>query len=184
MDYIESINNFIPLCKQEEEDKKIILNLYKKYGDFLLDRKCKDAHFSSSAIVLDKNKEYVLFAYHNIYKSWSWLGGHVDLESDFFQVADKEIREESGIKNIKPISNKIISIEVLPVQQHIKNGKLIKEHIHLNVSYVFIGDKNDFIQNKPDENSDVKWIKVDDIDKYCSEEIMKPIYHKIINRVR
>lgn len=45
-------------------------------------------------------------------------------------------------------------------------------------------DKNDFIQNKPDENSGVKWIKVDEIDKYCSEEIMKPIYHKIINRLR
>ncbi len=184
MNFIKFIEEFIPLCRQEEIDKEIILKLYKKHGDFLLDRKCEEAHFSSSAIVLDENKEYVLFAYHNIYKSWSWLGGHVDLESDFLKVAAKEIREESGIKNIKPLSNKIVSIEVLPVPQHNKNGNLIKEHLHLNVTYIFIGDKNDYIKNNPDENSDVRWIKIADINKYCNEEIMKKIYQKIINRVR
>ena len=93
-DYIKDIKDYIPLNKQEEKDKEIILKLYEKYGDKLLTRECEEAHFSSSSIVIDDEQKSVLFAFHNIYKSWAWLGGHVDGDSDFLNVAIKEAKEE------------------------------------------------------------------------------------------
>lgn len=184
MNYIKDIKEFIPSCKQEEFDKERIINLYNKYGDKLLSRDCLEAHFSSSSLVLDESKEYVLFAYHNIYKSWAWLGGHNDGERDFLEVAIKEAKEESGVSNIEPYSKKIISIEILPVKEHIKNGKLVKDHVHLNLSYVLIASKDEKTSIKEDENSAVSWIKISELDKYVSEKVMIPIYQKILNRIK
>ena len=39
--------------------------------------------------------------YHNIYKSWSWTGGHADGDSDLLNVAIRELKEETGVKNLK-----------------------------------------------------------------------------------
>ena len=33
--------------------------------------------------------------YHNIYNSWSWLGGHADGETDLLAVALREVKEEA-----------------------------------------------------------------------------------------
>ena len=35
--------------------------------------------------------------YHNIYHSWSWLGGHADGETDLLSVAIREVKEEAGV---------------------------------------------------------------------------------------
>lgn len=36
------------------------------------------AHITTSAWVVNKDRSKVLMVYHNIYNSWSWLGGHAD----------------------------------------------------------------------------------------------------------
>lgn len=182
MSFIDLIKDYQPTCVQEILDKDRILNLFEKYGEKLLTRECEEAHFSSSAIVFDETFEYVLFAFHNIYNSWAWLGGHVDGDEDFFQVALKEVSEESGLSIYTPLSKDIVSLEVLPVIEHFKKGVLVKKHIHLNVSYVFRANKNQQIRIKEDENSKIDWIKISDLKNKCSEQNMIPIYEKIINK--
>jgi 8-oxo-dGTP pyrophosphatase MutT (NUDIX family) len=51
--------------------------------------------------------------YHNIYNSWSWLGGHADGDEDLTGVAIREVKEESGVTDVKAFSNEIFSFEVL-----------------------------------------------------------------------
>lgn len=46
-------------------------------------------------------------AYHNIYKSWAWTGGHSDGDSDLLNVALKEAKEETGLENLKVLSDGI-----------------------------------------------------------------------------
>ena len=45
------------------------------------------AHMTASAWVVNPGRTKVLMVYHNIYKSWSWLGGHANNEQDLLQVA-------------------------------------------------------------------------------------------------
>ena len=77
-------------------------------------------HFTASAWVLNPSKNKVLMLYHNIYQSWSWSGGHADGEGDLLSVAMKEVKEESGLVSLKPLSDSPISIEILGVQPHYK----------------------------------------------------------------
>lgn len=119
-------------------------------------------------------------AYHNIYNSWAWLGGHADGNSDLKEVILKEISEESGITNAKFIKDDIYSLEILPVSGHEKRGDYVSSHLHLNITYLLEANKNEKIRIKEDENSKIGWIPIDKIDEYSSETwFVERIYRKL-----
>lgn len=180
---ITDIEKYIPFNEQEERDKEVILNWLKKDVD-VLTRNNLEAHFTSSAWVVSPDFKKVLMVYHNIYNSWSWMGGHADGESDLLKVAIKEVKEESGLKHIEVLSSDIFSLEVLCVDGHEKKGKYIPSHLHLNVTYLLMAEECDELVIKPDENSGVEWIGIDEIDKRVTEEWMKKrIYLKLQQKI-
>ena len=178
----ELIENYKPINMQEEKDKEVILE-YLSYFDNLLTRDNNFAHFTSSAFIVNQDYTKVLMAYHNIYKSYAWLGGHMDGIKDPLKVAIKEAEEESSITNLELITNDIISLDVIEVVGHFKRNKWITPHVHLNVTYLFKANDYDFIHEKLDENSSVKWLPITNIDDFVSEENMLVIYHKIIDKM-
>ena len=97
----------------------------------------------------------------------------------------KEAREESGITDIKPIGDKIASLEVLTVSGHEKRGEYVSSHLHLNVTYMFEASEEQVLAIKPDENSGVMWIEADDIKNKSTEEwFVKRIYPKLIEKMK
>lgn len=182
--YKEDLKKYIPTCEQEEKDLKVMLDFIDEYGDFSLDRNNLIAHFSSSAWVVNKKMDKVLLNYHNIYKNWGWLGGHTDKDPNLLKVALKEVKEESGLTNIYPYSDDIISVEILPVAPHIKNGKFVNAHLHLNATYLIIADEFEKLTIKPDENSGLQWVNIDDVKNIVKEELMLPIYAKLNKYVK
>jgi len=181
--FIDEINKYNPISDIEKADKELILDLYNTFGNKLLSRDNKIAHITVSAWITNKSLDKVLMNYHNIFRNWGWLGGHADMMDNLLDVAKKEIYEESGLKNIKLLSNHIISLEALPVISHIKNGKVISSHIHLNVTYLFMANENDKLVINKNEGSGLKWVKIDDAPKITNEEQMKPIYVKLNKRI-
>ena len=123
-------------------------------------------------------------AYHNIYNSWAWTGGHADGDSDLLHVSLKEAEEETGLKNVNPLTKEIFSIEVLGVDGHMKKGKYVSSHIHLNVTYLLAADEKDVIHAKEDENSSVKWFDLDEAVEASNEPSMKKIYIKLNEKLR
>ena len=156
MELIEQIERYRPYNEQEARDKSIMLDCLRAFGD-VVTRENRLAHMTASAWVVNERFDRVLMAYHNIYDSWSWLGGHADGEEDLLAVALKEVREESGVRNVRPASEDIFSLEVLTVDGHVKRGQYISSHLHLNVTYLLIADDADALTVKPDENSGVQW---------------------------
>jgi len=179
MNWIESIKNYNPYNEQEKKDKEIILECINKFYN-VLTRDNKVAHITSSAFVVNKTRDKALMVYHNIYNSWSWTGGHADGEKDLLAVALREVQEETGVKNLMPISEKIFSLDVLPVIGHVKRGEYVSSHLHLSVAYLVEGDESEKLIVKADENSGVKWMPIDGINKWCNEEHMKKVYEKIV----
>lgn len=180
MHYMEEIKNYIPVTEQEIQDKIVILKYIEQFQEDILTRKNEFAHFSSSSMIFNQTKDKVLMIYHNIYQSWSWTGGHADGDEDMFQVALKEAKEETGLKNLSPLTDKLIALDILPVWGHTKNGSYVSSHLHLNTSYLFMADEQEPIEIKPDENSDIKWIPINLLDDYVSEPELLPVYKRII----
>ena len=180
----ENIENFIPYNEQEEVEKKIMLDYIRDFNDTLT-RQNEYGHFTSSAFVLNKERTKMLMIYHKIYNSWAWVGGHSDGDSDLLYVAMKEAKEETGIKNVTPISNDIYSLEIINVNGHEKRGKYVGSHVHLNVTYLLEADENEEIHIKEDENSGVKWVPIDEVLNITSEIWVRDrVYTKIIEKMK
>ena len=180
---IEKIQNYIPYNEQEEKDKNLILSCLNSMPD-LFTRKNSVAHMTASAWVINKEHTKVLMAYHKIYDSWAWLGGHADGEEDLLKVALKEAREESGIEHVKPVTEDIYSLEVLTVDGHVKNGEYVSSHLHLNLTYLLEADEKDVLTMKEDENSGVAWFAFEDALKVSTEPwFVEHIYKKLVDKL-
>lgn len=182
MEWLKEIEEYKPYNEEEQRAKETILNFCKTH-DNVLNRESVDGHMSSTGFVVNKDHTKVLMAFHNIYQSYSWTGGHNDGDPDFKSVAEKEVLEETGLSTVQRISQ-LISLDDLPVETHIKKGVEVKEHRHFNLTYLFEADENDKISIKEDENSALKWINFDEIEQWVDEEIMVPVYQKIIERIQ
>ena len=178
MDLRKQIENYKPYNNEEKKDKEVILKYLDTFND-VLTRNNEIGHFTSSSWIVNKEKTKVLMIYHNIYDSWSWTGGHADGDSDLLHVSIKEAKEETGLKNVEPLSEEIFSIEVLGVDGHIKRGKYVSSHIHLNVTYLLSADEEEITHIKVDENSGVRWFYLSDAVKISKEVKMKKIYSKL-----
>lgn len=183
MEWVKSIINYKPFNEQEEKDKEIILESINIFED-VLNRSNEIAHMTSSAFVINKERDKVLMVHHNIYNSWSWTGGHMDGDNDFLKVAIKELEEETGVTDIKVIKEEIFSLDVLPVKGHIKRGKYVSPHLHLSVAYVFEANDEQELSVKEDENSGVKWIPLNKLKEYTKKEPnMQELYDKFIAKL-
>ena len=151
----EQIRAYAPLNEQEAADREQLLLALTREDIFL--RENKMAHMTASAWVVNPGQDKVLMVYHNIYDSWSWLGGHADGDTDLLAVAVREVREESGIEKVIPLSEEIFSLEILTVDGHEKKGIYVPSHLHLNVTYLLEADDTAAVTIKPDENSGVAW---------------------------
>lgn len=183
MDWIKLIKEYRPCNDQEIKDKEIILR-YADIFDDILTRSNEIIHMTSSAFVINKNRDKVLMVHHNIYNSWAWTGGHADGEEDLLLVAIKEAKEETGVRNVVPVVNDIVSIDILPVFGHIKKGKYVSPHLHISIAYLIEADDDEELIVKPDENSNVKWIAIDKINLFSNEPHMKKVYDKIVSKIR
>ena len=176
---IETIKAYEPYTEEEAADKKLFMEKL-QFQEQLLTRENPDYHFSSSAWVVNPTYDKVLMVYHNIYQSYSWTGGHADGCADLLLVAQKELEEETGIKEYHLLHDGLFAFNILPVPAHYKNGQYIKEHNHINTTYLFMAKEDQTFKIKEDENSDVKWIAVTDIDQKVTEEAMKVYYHQMV----
>lgn len=179
---IAQIQNFHPSCPQEERDRDLILQLLAGCDD-LTRRENLAHHLTASAWVVSPDRSSVLMAYHNLYNSWAWLGGHADGEWNLLQVAKREAAEESGIRDLRTVTEDIFSLEILTVNGHEKKGSYIPSHLHLNLTYLFEADPTAQLRINPDENSDVGWVRTADVPIKSSEPwFVERIYSKLIEK--
>ena len=184
MELREEIRRYEPFNEQEREDKEEILRQMEQ-ADHILTRDNRNAHITVSAWIMDKDRKKVLMAYHNLYQSWAWLGGHADGDADLKAVALKEIREESGLESVRFVTEDIFSLEILTVDGHEKRGSYVPSHLHLNVSYLLEADEEEVLRIKPDENSGVRWFFLEEALAACSEPWMiERVYKKLNAKVR
>lgn len=179
----ETLKEYIPVNEQETIDKQSMIQFVERNPDALL-RTNLYGHITSSAIVVNETMDKVLFAHHNIYDSWGWVGGHNDGDPDCLNVALKEAKEETGVTNIRPYNEDILGVDIIYVNNHIKHGEYVSDHIHFNVTYLFIASEDDQLKIAQGENSDVAWFDMNDVVSHISEPRMVPVYEKLFQQVQ
>ncbi len=186
MGIAEDLRAFSPSNEQEAADRELILERL-ACDDAAFDRTSL-AHMTCSAWTVDPTFTQTLLVYHNIYDSWSWIGGHADGDRDLARVALRELSEETGVTGARLVPcgpGGLLSCEVLTVDGHVKHGAYVSSHLHLNVTYLVVADPSERIRAKADENSGVRWVPLDDAITLSSEPLIRErVYRKLIGKTR
>ncbi|KXL52467.1 dihydroneopterin triphosphate pyrophosphatase [Anaerotignum neopropionicum] len=183
MDILELVRAYQPYNMEEEKEKEIVLELLDQRREQILFRSFPFVHATATAMVFNEKKDKVLMIKHNIFDTWACVGGHADGKSDLMWVAKKELQEETGVVEATPISREILSLDILLVAGHYKNEAYVPNHLHINATFGFIANENVKLTIKADENSDVAWIPLEEINSYCKEVSFVKVYKKIIEKI-
>ncbi len=182
--YRDEIGAYVPQNEQEDTDRRLMLEYIRRFPDTILTRENEFAHVTSSGFIVNADASRVLFAHHNIYKVWAWTGGHADGEADLLSVALREAAEETGVVHVRPLSAEIASLDILPVWGHVKRGRYVAAHQHLNVTYLLTADENDPLAVRPEENTGVAWLPAEHLLEFTNEWEMDGVYTKLLARAR
>ena len=177
----EQIESYIPYNEQEERDKEQFLRFIDENED-VLTRENIIGHFSSSAFVVNKNRDKMLVVYHLINDGWIAPGGHADGEDDLLSVAHREVQEETGL-DAKILDENIFAIQSAPVIGHVKKGKYVSAHIYFDCLYLMEADDSIPLIVRPDESKGVKWIPFNEA---YGEEIVpwaRPMQKKLVMKI-
>lgn len=182
MNLRKEIENYQPINEQEERDKEQMLRFMDMHPDYLV-RSNLVAHFTASMWTVNKERTKTLMVYHNIYNSWSWVGGHADGEEDLCSVALRELQEETGVKNATLVSRDILSLETITVDGHMRRGIYVPSHLHFNLTYLAEADEGEVLVVNEAENQAVKWWIFEEALQVSTEPWMvEHIYKKLIER--
>ena len=181
MNLRKKIEEFIPFNEQEEKDKIQFLEFIDSFDDTLT-RDNIFGHFTASAFVVNKERNKMVVVYHIINDGWIYPGGHADGEEDLLKVAVREVEEETGLK-VKVLDDNIYAIESAPVKGHIKRGKYVSAHLHLDVIFIMEADDKIPLKYKEDESKGVKWISFSEADNETMCDFVRPIHRNLINKL-
>lgn len=184
MEIYEQIKAYRPWNEQERQDQVLILDFLRKNPDAFY-RTNLLAHMTASAWVVNPQRSKVLMVYHRLYDSWSWAGGHADGEEDLLAVALREVREETGIQRLRPVTEEIYSLEVLTVDGHEKHDRYVPSHLHLNVTYLLEAEEDQPLRVCEAENSGVAWFSLADALSASTEPwFIERIYKKLNEKLK
>lgn len=181
MNLREEITNYVPFDEEEVQIKEYILKWIDTFDD-VLTRNNEFGHFASSAFVVNKDRTKMLVVYHNIYDAWIFPGGHADGEVDLLSVAVREVEEETGLKT-KVLDNSIFSISASPIVGHIKKGKYVPAHTHLDVVYLLEADDKTPLIFREDESKGVKWISFEEATGNNIVDFIRPVHKRLIKKL-
>ena len=177
----EKIEKYIPFNEQEQIDKEQFLEFINTFDD-VLTRNNVFGHFTSSAFVVNKDRTKMVVVYHIINDGWIYPGGHADGIDDLLSVAVREVEEETGLK-VKVLDNEIFALNSAPVKGHVKRGKYVSSHIHLDCVYLMEADDKIPLVYRDDESKGVKWVDFENAydESFC--DFIRPVHKNLIKKL-
>lgn len=176
------IEEYLLFFSEEKERQSKLINYLNNHDDNeIVDWNNFDGHLVAGGFIYARKERKFLVLYHQDLKMFLYPGGHIDNnDMNPLQAAEREIAEETGLKNLKQVTfskNKLIPIDI---DTHIisYNERLdLPEHYHFDFRYLFMIDNISSIVIDSSEISNYKWIDIDELKNDLN-------YGKVVTKVK
>ena len=163
---LERLSDYRPM---EDGDRSALERFFEfvRSEPTCFERELKIGHITGSAWIVDPTGTRVLLTHHRKLGFWLQLGGHADGESDVLEVALREAREESGLPDIRPISEAIFDLDIHPIPARGDEPR----HFHYDVRFALqVHGSTEFVISP--ESLDLAWIDIENLPDVTTEESM------------
>jgi ADP-ribose pyrophosphatase YjhB (NUDIX family) len=120
--------------------------------------------FTAEASIVHKNK--VLLRFHDKYKFWASVGGHVELHEDPNEAVIREIKEEVGLDAVLYDGHQMFKFEnerekylVQPIAMN--RHDISPTHEHIGMVYFATSDSDKVVPEKSDDQW--KWVTKEEL---------------------
>ena len=136
------------------------------------ERSLAAGHVTGSAWVVNQTGTHALLTHHKKLNRWLQLGGHADGNPQIHAVALREAREESGLKAIHFISQRIFDVDIHPIPARGDE----QEHVHYDVRFALRSADERY--QVSEESHALAWVEIDQIEAFSDEEAMRRMARK------
>jgi 8-oxo-dGTP pyrophosphatase MutT (NUDIX family) len=135
------------------------------------ERTLAEGHVTASGWVVSPERDRVLLMHHRKLDRWFQPGGHCDGEADTAFVAEKEVKEETGLTKVKLACNDIFDVDIHLIPANSKETA----HYHYDIRFLFEGDVDEELVINA-ESKEVKWVPILEVSQMNdSESIMRMV---------
>lgn len=123
-------------------------------------------HLTTSAIVLSPDHRRVLLIDHVAIRRWLQPGGHYEQADHFWQSAEREAVEETGVSGLTLHSWHGGHDRPFVIDSHDVPGKPSRHeqpHVHHDLQYLFIADPETPLVHQAEEVHAAKWAPVEEL---------------------
>jgi ADP-ribose pyrophosphatase YjhB (NUDIX family) len=174
-DLLRQLRAHLPIDTREREMLKQITD-FVTGNETCFDRNLRVGHLTGSAWVIDQDRSHTLLTHHAKVGAWVQLGGHVEDDPDMLSAAWREAREESGLINVRPISDHIFDVDVHEIPETPKEPA----HLHYDIRFLFEADV-DAELTMTAESKSLRWIALDEITEITREESVLRMVRKTVS---
>lgn len=155
-------NDIIKFLKDNPltENKEVLLDFIKN-NDELYSRNNLFGHITASAFIVDEKMDKALLILHKKYNKWLSPGGHVDDGENGKQASIRETQEETGLNQLKLLSENIFDIDIHRIPESNKNGKIEPAHWHFDVRYIHKAPKDAIVDLNLFEAKGFQWVELE-----------------------
>jgi 8-oxo-dGTP pyrophosphatase MutT (NUDIX family) len=126
-------------------------------------------HIDWTIVAYVVHERSVLFIFHKELQKWLPLGGHVELDENPDEALLREVKEESGIKDVEVLSSKPKlrledpSRKFLYTPAYVDIHPISKTHRHIGLVY-FLRAKTNIVKLAEKEHTKIQWLTKDELD--------------------
>ena len=118
-------------------------------------RSCTFGHVTVSAWMENQSGDRFLLTKHKKFKRWLQLGGHIENSSDLLLETFREIKEESGLTNLRLKTRGIFDLGLC----YVPDFQKVRAHYHYDVRFLVTALQSEDDIRISDESDDLQWFE-------------------------